>query len=48
MFLEPLAVAVAISAAQAAAVKLAGEVGSYLNDTQVTLQTKFSFVSLRN
>ena len=40
--------AVAVSAAPAAPVKLANEVGSHLNDTQVTLQTKFSFVSLGN
>ena len=44
MFFEPPAEAVAVSAAQAAAVKLAGEVGSHLNATKVTLQTKFSFV----
>ena len=45
MFFEPPSEAVAVSAAQAAAVKLAGEVGSHLNPTKVTLQTKFSFVS---
>ena len=39
MLFDPAAEAVAVSAVQAAAVKLFAKIGSYRNDTEVTLKT---------